>query len=220
METMACQLPLRAEAPPLRVGVGGVIRIGTSRISFDLLVEQYENGMTPEDLVRAYDTLELTDVYAAIGYYLKHREEVQADLKRRTDEAGQLRARIEQGRPHAIRSFASGGIEHYEPGRPRCERAGKGARPCDGRACSFFRVSVESVMPNHFPAINFLARSRRSQRGRNMVGRNIIGRQTRGVLLEPSAVRLLLFYSIQRNCVSGFSTNSRITSGHLAQVVW
>jgi uncharacterized protein (DUF433 family) len=97
MEIVVCQLPLRAEAPPLRVGAGGVMRIGTSRISFDLLVEQYENGMTPEDLVRAYDTLELSDVYAAIGYYLKHREEVQAYLKSRSDEASELRARIEQG---------------------------------------------------------------------------------------------------------------------------
>ena len=104
MEIVVCQLPLRAEAPPMRVGAGGVIRIGTSRISFDLLVEQYENGMTPEDLVRAYDTLELADVYAVIGYYLKHREEAQAYLKRRSDEAGQLRTRIEQGRPHVSRN--------------------------------------------------------------------------------------------------------------------
>jgi uncharacterized protein (DUF433 family) len=104
MEIVACQLPLRAEAPPLRVGAGGVIRIGTSRVSFDLLVEQYENGMTPEDIVRAYDTLELADVYSAIGYYLKHREEVQAYLKRRSDEAGELRARIEQGRPRVSRN--------------------------------------------------------------------------------------------------------------------
>lgn len=104
MEIVACQLPLRAEAPPLRVGAGGVIRIGTSRISLDLLVEQYENGMTPEDMVRAYDSLELADVYAVIGYYLNHREEVQAYLKKRSDEAGQLRARIERGRPHVSRN--------------------------------------------------------------------------------------------------------------------
>jgi uncharacterized protein (DUF433 family) len=43
-----------------------------------LVVEQYENGMTPEDMVRAYGTLELADVYAAIAYYLRHRDEVRA----------------------------------------------------------------------------------------------------------------------------------------------
>jgi uncharacterized protein (DUF433 family) len=44
------------------------------------VVEQYENGMAPEDLVRAYDTLDLADVHAVIAYYLRHREEVRAYL--------------------------------------------------------------------------------------------------------------------------------------------
>ena len=55
-------LPLAAERPPLRVDEGGAVRVGKSRISLDLVVEQYENGMTPEDMVRAYDTLLLADV--------------------------------------------------------------------------------------------------------------------------------------------------------------
>jgi uncharacterized protein (DUF433 family) len=43
------------------VDEGGVIRVGESRISLDLVVEQYENGMTPEDVVRDYDSLRLAD---------------------------------------------------------------------------------------------------------------------------------------------------------------
>jgi len=54
------------QCPWLRVDEGGVIRVGKSRISLDLVVEQYENGMTPEDMVRAYDTLVLVEVYAVI----------------------------------------------------------------------------------------------------------------------------------------------------------
>lgn len=42
------------------------MRIGKSRITLALIVEEYENGMTPEDMVRAYDTLNLADVYGAI----------------------------------------------------------------------------------------------------------------------------------------------------------
>jgi uncharacterized protein (DUF433 family) len=95
MANLANGLPLHAEPPPLRVEEGGVVRVGKSRVSLDLVVEQYENGMTPEELVRAYDTLNLADVHAAIAYYLRHREEVRAYLERREEEAKALRAKIE-----------------------------------------------------------------------------------------------------------------------------
>lgn len=94
---------LHADLPPLRVDGGGVVRIGDSRISLDLVVEQYENGMSPEDLVRAYDTLELADIYAVIAYYLRHRDEVRGYLKRREVEAATLRAKIEAERPRIAR---------------------------------------------------------------------------------------------------------------------
>jgi uncharacterized protein (DUF433 family) len=96
-------LPLHAESPPLRVDEGGAVRVGKSRVSLDLVVEQYENGMTPEDMVRAYDTLVLADVYAVIAYYLRHREEVRAYLNRRQEEAESLRAKIEVERPRVSR---------------------------------------------------------------------------------------------------------------------
>ena len=103
MTNLANGLPLHAEAPPLRADEGGAVRVGKSRVSLDLVVEQYENGMTPEDLVRAYDTLDLADAYAVIAYYLRHREEVRAYLKRRGEEAEALRVKIEAERPRVSR---------------------------------------------------------------------------------------------------------------------
>ncbi|HEY7157510.1 MAG TPA: DUF433 domain-containing protein [Gemmataceae bacterium] len=91
-------LPLHPERPPLRVDEGGAVRVGQSRISLDLIVEQYENGMTPEDMIRAYDTLVLADVHAVLAYYLRHRGEVQVYLKRRQEEAETLRAKLEAER--------------------------------------------------------------------------------------------------------------------------
>src|SRR5262249_10655756 len=96
-------LPLHADRPPLRVDEGGAVRVGKSRISLDLIVEQYENGRTPEDMVRAYDTLVVADVYAVIASYLQHRDAVRAYLKRRAEEADALRAKIEAERPRVAR---------------------------------------------------------------------------------------------------------------------
>jgi uncharacterized protein (DUF433 family) len=91
--------PIHTDRPPLRVDEGGAVRIGQSRITLDLVVREYENGMTPEDLVRAYDTLDLANVYAAIAYYLQHRAEVKGYLDRREEEAARLRATIESRQP-------------------------------------------------------------------------------------------------------------------------
>jgi len=103
MASAANQLPIHADAPPLRVDEGGVVRVGKSRISLDLVVEQYENGMTPEDMVRAYDTLEPADVHAVIAYYLRHGDEVRVYLKQRQEDAASLQARIEGERPPVSR---------------------------------------------------------------------------------------------------------------------
>jgi uncharacterized protein (DUF433 family) len=103
MSNLANGLPLHSEAPPLRVDEGGVVRVGDSRISLDLVVEQYENGMTVEDIVRAYDTLMPADVHAVIAYYLRHRPQVSAYLTLRTAEAESLRAKIEAEHPRISR---------------------------------------------------------------------------------------------------------------------
>ncbi len=103
MNSLANGLPLHAELPPLRVDQGGAVRIGNSRISLDLIVEQYENGMTPEDMIRAYGTLVLADIHAAIAYYHRHKGEVRVYLKQRGEEAQALRAKIEAERPRVSR---------------------------------------------------------------------------------------------------------------------
>src|SRR3984957_2302442 len=99
MTTLVNGLPLHAEASSLRPHEGGGVPVGKTRVSLDLVVEQYENGMAPEDMVRAYDTLVLADVHSVIAYYLRHRDEVRVYLKQRAEEAESLRTRIESERP-------------------------------------------------------------------------------------------------------------------------
>lgn len=96
-------LTLSADPLPLRLDAGGVIRVGKSRISLDLIVEQYESGMTPEEMVSAYETLDLADVHSVIAFYLNHHHEVMEYLKHRHKEAAALRERIETERPRVTR---------------------------------------------------------------------------------------------------------------------
>ena len=96
-------MALSSEPPPLRRDEAGTVRIGSGRISLDLIVEQYENGLSPEEMVRAYDSLALADVYAAIAYYLRHRDQVNEYLARRDAEADESRTNIETEHPPITR---------------------------------------------------------------------------------------------------------------------
>lgn len=98
MKEPTIELSFAPETPPLRMDEGGIARVGLSRISLDVIVEQYENGMSPEGIVRAYDALQLADVHAVISYYLRHHEDVQAYLKRRKEEAEIQKTKIENER--------------------------------------------------------------------------------------------------------------------------
>lgn len=104
MTNASVEISIAAETPPLRLDEGGVVRVGNTRITLDLVVGQYENGMSPEDLIRAYDTLNLSDVYGVVAFYLRHRTEVQAYLTRRAKEAEAIRATIEAQHPRISRA--------------------------------------------------------------------------------------------------------------------
>jgi uncharacterized protein (DUF433 family) len=87
----------------LRIDDQGTIRIGRSRITLDVIVENYESGATPEAIAAAYDVLSLADVYSAIGYYLRHQVELRAYLDERQQQADELRQKIEAERPRITR---------------------------------------------------------------------------------------------------------------------
>jgi uncharacterized protein (DUF433 family) len=90
---------IHADPVPLRVEETGTIRVGSSRVTFDVLLADYKKGMTPEQIAQELDTLSLADIYAAIAYYHRHREEVEAYLQRRRAEAEALRQQIEAAQP-------------------------------------------------------------------------------------------------------------------------
>ncbi len=77
-----------AEPIPLSKDEHGDIRVGDCRVLLDLVVHAFDDGATPETIVQMYSTLQLADVYAAIAYYLRHRQEIRnylADRERRAE---------------------------------------------------------------------------------------------------------------------------------------
>jgi uncharacterized protein (DUF433 family) len=54
----------------------GVFRIGGTRVTLDLVVRAFNRGATAEEIVQKFPSLELSDVYQVIGYYLKNRAEL------------------------------------------------------------------------------------------------------------------------------------------------
>jgi uncharacterized protein (DUF433 family) len=88
-------LTVQAEAPPLREDASGAVRVGNSRVLLELVIRAFQDGTTPESIVQRYPTLALHDVYAVIGYYLRHRGEVEEYLARREQSAKEVGGRIE-----------------------------------------------------------------------------------------------------------------------------
>ena len=81
---------------PLRVDEHGAIRVGTSRVTLDVIVAEHRRGASPERIAEEYDTLELADVYAVIAYFLRHGDEVKTYLERREREAVAIRTTLER----------------------------------------------------------------------------------------------------------------------------
>ena len=85
------------EAPPFRDDGTGVLRVGNSRVLFELVVHAFQDGATAETIVQQYPTVTLADVYGVIAYYLRHRAEVESYLADRDRTAEEVRRRVEAG---------------------------------------------------------------------------------------------------------------------------
>ena len=55
-------IPLHADPVPLRADETGTIRVGSSRVTLDVLLADYLSGLSPEEIARQLDTLDLADV--------------------------------------------------------------------------------------------------------------------------------------------------------------
>jgi uncharacterized protein (DUF433 family) len=92
-------LATEAEPLPLAADQDGVLRIGGTRVPLDTVVAAFNAGAAPEEIVLRFDSLRLEDVYLVVGYYLRHRDEVEAYLAERRRRGEQMRALAEARLP-------------------------------------------------------------------------------------------------------------------------
>lgn len=91
-------------AIPLAKGGDGVYRIAGTRVTLDLVIRAFDRGATAEEIVQDYPSLQLSDVYQVIGYYLKHGSEFDKYFKQRArDEQELLGAHENEWSPRGYR---------------------------------------------------------------------------------------------------------------------
>ena len=94
-------LSLQTKPVPLNRDEPGVLRVGSTRVPLDTVIFAYKQGSTPEEIVADYSTLDLSDVYAVITYYLQNQVEVEAYLRERATQRDEVRRQMEARFPQA-----------------------------------------------------------------------------------------------------------------------
>ena len=85
----------RTDILPLEAGADGVVRVGETRVTLDTIITAFIDGATAEEIAQQYPSLQLADIYSVIGYYLRHRTDVDAYLRQRANQVEQVRQQNE-----------------------------------------------------------------------------------------------------------------------------
>jgi uncharacterized protein (DUF433 family) len=80
---------------PLTTDEHGTVRVGDTRIILELVIYAFQDGASPEEIVKQYPDLDLADVYLVLGYYLHHQAEVETYLKKQEEKAVKIQQKIE-----------------------------------------------------------------------------------------------------------------------------
>lgn len=87
-------LTISPQPVPLTTSEQGDIRVAGTRVPLETIVEDYNNGASPEDMVLNYSSLNLADVHAVLTYYLRNQGAVDAYVKEQKRRANETRERL------------------------------------------------------------------------------------------------------------------------------
>jgi uncharacterized protein (DUF433 family) len=94
-------LVIEVKPVPLEIK-DGVVRVTGTRVPLDTIVSKYNIGATPEEIAQKFPTVDLTDIYAVITYYLQNKEAVDSYIAEREQRAEQRQREIEAGNPNLV----------------------------------------------------------------------------------------------------------------------
>ncbi len=81
------KLTINADPAPLHIDSAGALRVGATRVTLDVVLCQYYDGASPEEIAGRFSVLTPADVHAALVYYLGHRGEIDAYLDEQSRQA-------------------------------------------------------------------------------------------------------------------------------------
>jgi uncharacterized protein (DUF433 family) len=79
---------------PLARDESGVIRVGGTRVTLDLIVKYHRQGHSAESIASKFPTLRLSDVYAAMAFYLANSDAVDREIEFGKQQADEWRAKL------------------------------------------------------------------------------------------------------------------------------
>lgn len=86
----------KSQTLPLITTEEGHIRLRGTRIGLDVLIAEFNKGMSPEEIAYNYPTASLADVYSVISYYLSQKAHVDEYLSELNTQGDEIRERAEQ----------------------------------------------------------------------------------------------------------------------------
>lgn len=85
-----------SETIPLVTDPQGVVRIGKTRVTLDTMISAFFEGASVEEIKEQYPSLQPSDIYVVIDYYLRHQAEVDIYLRERQRLAAEVRQETEK----------------------------------------------------------------------------------------------------------------------------
>lgn len=89
-------LVIQDKPVPLGADPDGVVRVAGTRVTLDVVVNAYNSGATPEQIAEDFSSLELSDIYDVISFYLRNRFAVDSYLSLQRNEAAEIRKQMEE----------------------------------------------------------------------------------------------------------------------------
>jgi uncharacterized protein (DUF433 family) len=121
---MTVEETLKPVAPPLQMYEGKTLRVTGTRIPLERVVYAFEQGQSPEEIIRAFPTLNLADVYAVIAYYLRHREPVDDYVRQQEAEADVVEPEVRAASPGRSLELVEGSGRFAGASRAKANEAG------------------------------------------------------------------------------------------------